>query len=131
MEKDFGGKNREMTSPMSQSQNLQKENMEGKRRMKRFGNYKVGKILGSGGFGVVYQATHIRTNFKVAMKATRIMTKSEDQALDIDNAFQLKSLHRETYLLANLKHPNIGNGRHQLHINKIDPLGGAPEVLID
>ena len=76
--------------------------MEVKRRLKRFGNYKVGKVLGSGGFGIVYQATHIRTNFKVAMKVTRITNDG-----DKDNAFQLKSLHRETYLLANLKHPNI------------------------
>ena len=71
--------------------------MEGK-RLKRFGNYKIGKILGSGGFGIVYEARHIRTNFKVAMKATRI-TDNDD--------FQQKSLHREIYLLANLKHPNI------------------------
>ena len=70
------------------------------KRLKRFGNYIIpdGKTLGSGTFGVVYRATHIKTKLQVAMKMTKI---------NREDPFQQKSLHREVYLLGNLKHPNI------------------------
>ena len=37
----------------------------------QFGNYLIGKQLGAGGMGVVYEATHLRLKRKVALKVTK------------------------------------------------------------
>ncbi|HEX9929960.1 MAG TPA: SUMF1/EgtB/PvdO family nonheme iron enzyme [Pyrinomonadaceae bacterium] len=60
------------------------------------GRYRVIKKLGSGGFGVVYQALDENVKCLVAVKET---TVNEEQ--------QVRAFEREARLLANLRHPTL------------------------
>lgn len=42
--------------------------MNAKDEQKQIGNFKIGKVIGSGTFGKVRQGTHIPTGQKVAIK---------------------------------------------------------------
>jgi protein kinase-like protein len=64
-----------------------------------FGGYMIESVLGRGGMGAVYLATHTRLKRKVALKVI-----SPKLALDQD--FRIRFL-RESQLAASLDHPNV------------------------
>lgn len=72
---------------------------EGKVRVKRVGNYIIGKTIGEGNFSKVKLGTHLLTNERVAMK---IIEKSK-----ITEAADVKRITREIQILKLLKHPNV------------------------
>jgi anti-sigma factor RsiW len=61
--------------------------------------YRVGRVLGMGGMGVVYQATHLLMDRLVALK---VIARSLTQDLTAVERF-----HREVRAAARLSHPNI------------------------
>jgi serine/threonine protein kinase/WD40 repeat protein len=63
-----------------------------------FGKYRLDRVLGAGGMGIVYRAIHTSLNKAVALK---IVLPQGD-----DDSFQKRFL-REAQVLAELKHPNI------------------------
>src|SRR5205823_14608154 len=64
-----------------------------------FGAYRLGKLLGRGGMGVVYQAEHVHLNRTVALKLLAPeLSRSED--------FRARFL-RESRVAAALDHPSI------------------------
>lgn len=62
------------------------------------GRYAVERIIGRGGYGSVYRATHIRTGDTLAIKVLRASTR-EDPAV-------AERFEREARLASSLKHPN-------------------------
>jgi Protein kinase domain len=64
-----------------------------------FGSYQIESLLGRGGMGSVYLATHERLGRKVALKAIA-------PALALDEDFRARFL-RESQLAASLDHPNV------------------------
>ncbi|KAA6400217.1 MAG: putative Serine/threonine protein kinase OSK3 [Streblomastix strix] len=79
---------------MSQEESQNLEN-----RVKRVGNYLLGKTLGQGSFGKVKLATHTITNEKVAMK---ILDKER-----IHDVSDMERITREINVLKLLYHPNV------------------------
>jgi len=63
------------------------------------GPYELGKCLGQGGFGAVYEATHQETGQRVALK---FLHGSKEIEPEVQNRFV-----REVVLLQKLKHENI------------------------
>ena len=64
-----------------------------------FGDYRIESLLGRGGMGSVYLATHERLGRKVALKVIA-------PALALDEDFRARFL-RESQLAASLDHPNV------------------------
>ena len=64
----------------------------------QFGSYLIEKCLGSGGMGVVYDATHLRLKRKVALKVTKATGLTTDEAARFD---------REMEASGQLTSPNI------------------------
>jgi hypothetical protein len=64
-----------------------------------FGSYRIESLLGRGGMGSVYLATHERLGRKVALKVIA-------PALALDEDFRARFL-RESQLAASLDHPNV------------------------
>jgi hypothetical protein len=64
-----------------------------------FGGYRIESLLGRGGMGTVYLATHERLGRKVALKVIA-------PALALDEGFRVRFL-RESQLAASLDHPNV------------------------
>jgi hypothetical protein len=64
-----------------------------------FGGYRIESLLGRGGMGTVYLATHERLGRKVALKVIA-------PALALDEDFRARFL-RESQLAASLDHPNV------------------------
>lgn len=62
-------------------------------------NYQINKVIGKGGMGTVYLATHTKIGRKVAIKEL-------DPALSRDAGIRLR-FKNEAALMANLSHPNI------------------------
>lgn len=62
-------------------------------------DFVVGMHLGQGAFATVYKASHKSTGYNVALKTyeKKLLTHRS----------QLMAIHREIYILAGLKHPNI------------------------
>src|SRR3954466_6019742 len=65
----------------------------------RFGAYQLGKLLGRGGMGVVYEAQHVHLGRTVALK---LLAPEWSQSAD----FRARFL-RESRLAATLEHPGI------------------------
>jgi serine/threonine protein kinase len=63
------------------------------------GPYRVVRVLGQGGMGIVYEALHERSNETVAVKVI-------SQALAEESHF-CRRFHREMHTMMMLKHPNI------------------------
>jgi serine/threonine protein kinase len=65
------------------------------------GGFKIERVLGRGGMGVVFKAHELTLNRKIALKvlATRLSTSDEF----------LQRFKREAQVIASLKHPNIVN----------------------
>jgi serine/threonine protein kinase len=64
----------------------------------QFGNYLIEKRLGSGGMGVVYEATHLRLKRKVALKVTKAENLSEAEVARFE---------REMEASGQLNSPNV------------------------
>jgi len=82
-------------------------------------HYKIGKVIGVGGFSVVYSALDIKTNTVVAIKefyATNCMRRARDGSLHVYPKDQehkyhigLKRFFDEGLTLSQIDHPNIVN----------------------
>eukprot|EP00792_Barthelona_sp_PAP020_P007230 TRINITY_DN3127_c0_g1_i3.p1 TRINITY_DN3127_c0_g1~~TRINITY_DN3127_c0_g1_i3.p1 ORF type:complete len:565 (+),score=176.91 TRINITY_DN3127_c0_g1_i3:31-1695(+) len=68
-------------------------------RVKRVGNYIIGKTVGEGTFGKVKLGTHIPTNSKVAMK---VLEKRR-----IVDAVDMERISREIHILKLISHPYV------------------------
>ena len=68
----------------------------------RLGDYELIRELGRGGFGVVYEARHIKQKNKVALKT--LPTGSDGQEI---NADRLHKFRREFRTLSEINHPNL------------------------
>jgi serine/threonine protein kinase/tetratricopeptide (TPR) repeat protein len=60
------------------------------------GPYRIAGILGQGGMGVVYRATHGETGQSVALKTVRVLAEA-----------QLTSIRREIHALSRIHHPGV------------------------
>ena len=68
----------------------------------RLGDYELIRELGRGGFGVVYEARHIKQKNKVALKT--LPTGSDGQEI---NAERLHKFRKEFRTLSEINHPNL------------------------
>ncbi|WP_166825669.1 serine/threonine-protein kinase [Thalassoroseus pseudoceratinae] len=72
---------------------------------RRIGEYDLVRELGRGGFGIVYEAKHVRRRDSVALKT--LPKNTEDQSNPIQNAERLHKFRREFRSLAEINHPNL------------------------
>ena len=72
-------------------------------------DYRIGRELGRGGFGIVYEALHTKSGASFAVKRL---------PLDDVNAPELANIEAEIALLASLKHPNIVGYVETLRLSK-------------
>jgi eukaryotic-like serine/threonine-protein kinase len=93
-----------------------------------FGPFEIEKKLGVGGMGVVYQATHIKTRRKVALK---VLTPALSQDEKLVARFE-----REMEILKKLQHPNVvryfGGGklkRQHFYAMELMPGGSLEDLL--
>lgn len=86
------------------------------------GNYRVLDRLGAGGMGVVFKAEHLRLPWLVAIKVLPL-TAEEDPDL-------LRRFEHETYIAAQLKHPNIASAMDAGKAVSTDPLAPALNYLV-
>lgn len=63
------------------------------------GRYRIGRMIGQGGFGAVYKATHLATDQEMAVKVLGI-------SLDSDESDLIQRFFAEAQITAGLKHPN-------------------------
>jgi serine/threonine protein kinase len=79
----------------------------------QFGEYRILKLLGHGGMGEVYEAEHVTTLRRVALKVMR-HTLASDQ--------DRKRFLREGRLAASVNHPNV------VYIHGSEEIAGAPAI---
>ena len=65
-----------------------------------FAGYRIEGVVGQGGMGVVYRATHIRLNRPVALKVIA-------PELAGDGGRSARRFERESQLAASIDHPNV------------------------
>ncbi|MEY3011293.1 MAG: hypothetical protein RIT45_28 [Pseudomonadota bacterium] len=63
------------------------------------GRYRIGKLIGQGGFGAVYRATALATGNEIAIKVLGV-------SLDNDEPELIQRFYAEAQITAALKHPN-------------------------
>ncbi|MFT4624928.1 MAG: serine/threonine protein kinase/tetratricopeptide (TPR) repeat protein [Myxococcota bacterium] len=78
------------------------------------GRYRVGRLLGRGGMGAVYEVTHLRLGTAFALKTLR----QADRALH-------ERLEEEGRILARLRHPNL------VVVTDLIDVGGTPAVVTE
>jgi len=83
----------------------------------RFGRYKIGKLLGSGGMGAVYEATHLELKKPVAIK---ILHPSFAANEEVQNRFM-----REGETAARIRHPHI------VDVTDVGILDGVPFLVME
>jgi len=66
---------------------------------KHIGRYKLEELIGSGGMGAVYRATHLDLGREVALKILKSSASADDE--------NLLRFQREMRVLAGLNHPNV------------------------
>jgi eukaryotic-like serine/threonine-protein kinase len=81
-----------------------------------FGEYRVLKLLGRGGMGAVYEAEHLETGRRVALKVL---------GHSIDSAEARKRFIREGRLAASVSHPN------SVYIYGTEEIEGAPVIAME
>jgi hypothetical protein len=82
----------------------------------RFGPYRIGRLLGAGGMGEVYEAEHVDTGRRLALKVLRgRLTDAEDRARFL----------REGQLAASVSHP------HTVYIYGSEEIGGMPVISME
>src|SRR3954447_26384675 len=100
----------------------------GKTAKRRIGPFELGKILGSGGMGIVYLATYMKTGQQVALKVLSPNLFADQQLL--------KRFEREMDILKRLRHDHIvhyfGGGRFESqHFYAMELMhGGSLEILL-
>ena len=82
----------------------------------QFGDYRILKLLGHGGMGEVYEAEHIGTMRRVALKVMRHTLASEQDR---------KRFLREGRLAASVNHPNV------VYIHGSEEIAGAPAIAME
>lgn len=90
------------------------------------GQYRIEEILGAGGMGVVFRATHLTLNREVALKVVSRPVGKESPEL---NEIRVQRFRREAALLARLQHPNIAMAYdascdHGIHYLAMEFIGG-------
>ncbi len=70
--------------------------------LQNLGRYKLGRVLGKGAMGIVYEALDPRLNRKIAIKTILVGSLDEATARDYSKRFA-----REAQAVARLNHPNI------------------------
>ena len=82
----------------------------------RFGPYRIGRLLGAGGMGEVYEAEHVDTGRRLALKVLRgRLNDAEDRARFL----------REGQLAASVSHP------HTVYIYGSEEIGGLPVISME
>src|SRR5436190_14791247 len=81
-----------------------------------FGDYRILKLLGHGGMGEVYEAEHVTTARRVALKVMRHTLASEQDR---------KRFLREGRLAASVNHPNV------VYIHGSEEIDGAPAIAME
>ena len=81
-----------------------------------FGDYRSLKLLGHGGMGEVYEAEHVTTGRRVALKVMRHTLASEQDR---------KRFLREGRLAASVNHPNV------VYIHGSEEIDGAPAIAME
>ncbi len=82
----------------------------------RFGPYRIGRLLGAGGMGEVYEAEHVDTGRRLALKVLRgRLNDAEDRARFL----------REGQLAASVSHP------HTVYIYGSEEIGGMPVISME
>jgi tRNA A-37 threonylcarbamoyl transferase component Bud32/uncharacterized RDD family membrane protein YckC len=81
-----------------------------------FGDYRILKLLGHGGMGEVYEAEHITTARRVALKVMRHTLASEQDR---------KRFLREGRLAASVNHPNV------VYIHGSEEIARAPAIAME
>ncbi len=66
------------------------------------GRYRVGPVIGRGGFGVVYEALHVGLDARVALKVPRV-----DRAMPREAAEMISAFLDEGRTLKRLRHPSL------------------------
>ena len=64
------------------------------------GKYEIKRVLGTGGYGAVYEGEHTAIGHRVAIKVARLSTKEREHAL--------AKFTREARICGSLRHPNVG-----------------------
>ena len=82
----------------------------------KFGDYQIIKLLGHGGMGEVYEAEHVTTGRRVALKVMRHALASEQDR---------KRFLREGRLAASVNHPNV------VYIHGSEEIDGAPAIAME
>ena len=80
------------------------------------GTYRVDRLLGEGGFGVVYECQELQLSRKVALKMLRPAVTGERE---------LKRFLAEGRNLASLNHPNV------VQIHRLGSLEGSPFIVME
>jgi serine/threonine protein kinase len=71
------------------------------------GKYAIRRVLGRGGFGVVYEAEHVGLSRKVAIKVYHVSAPALLAGPDCGGAEMLSRIEREARLSALVRHPNV------------------------
>lgn len=82
----------------------------------RFGDYEILRRLGHGGMGEVYEAAHISSGRRVALKVMRHNLSSEADR---------KRFFREGRLAASVTHPNV------VYVHGSDEIDGVPAIAME
>ncbi|HWN96180.1 MAG TPA: protein kinase [Methylomirabilota bacterium] len=82
----------------------------------QFGGYRIVRLLGHGGMGIVYEAEHAVTGRRVALKVMRHTLASEQDR---------KRFLREGRLAASISHPNV------VYIHGSEEIDGAPAIAME
>jgi serine/threonine protein kinase len=81
----------------------------------QFGNYRLVRLLGRGGFAEVYLGQHVRLNMQAAIKVLRAQIAEDD----------VENFHREAEIIASLSHPHI------IRVLDFDLVDGVPFLIMD
>lgn len=81
-----------------------------------FGPYRIGPLLGSGGMGAVYEATHLESGRHVALKVLNHKLESPEH--------RLRFL-REGRMAASINHP------HSVYVFGTEEIGGTPVIAME
>ncbi|MEM6692655.1 MAG: hypothetical protein AAF664_24715 [Planctomycetota bacterium] len=72
---------------------------------KRIGEYELIREIGRGGFGVVYEARHLKLGERVALKTLPTLSNSKNESTQ--DAERLHRFRKEFRSLAEINHPNV------------------------
>ncbi|MEE8422163.1 MAG: serine/threonine-protein kinase [Dehalococcoidia bacterium] len=86
----------------------------------RIANYRLGRIVGQGGWGVVYEATNTRNDERVALKLLHAHLEDDESYLErFQREAQVATLLRSPYTVQLLDF-GVDQGRHFLVMNYVD-----------